>query len=160
MAIREILTDSDPVLHKKCHTVTQFDQKLATLIDDMKDTLVSANGAGLAAPQIGILRRIVIVVDETDEMLELVNPEIIAQSGEQDGLEGCLSVPGLWGYVKRPMYAKVRAQDRSGNWFEAEGTEIVARCFCHEIEHLEGHVFTEHTDRLYNNEELEELLAE
>ena len=137
MAIREILTDKDPVLHKKCHPVTQFDDKLATLLDDLKETLAAANGAGLAAPQIGILRRVVVVLDEADEMLELVNPEILSQSGEQDGLEGCLSVPGMWGYVLRPMKVKVRAQDRKGNWFEVKGEEMVARCFCHEIDHLE-----------------------
>lgn len=160
MAIREILTDKDPVLHKKCHPVTQFDEKLADLLDDLKETLAAANGAGLAAPQIGILRRAVIVVDDEDQMLELVNPEILSQSGEQDGLEGCLSVPGMWGYVLRPMKVKVRAQDRRGNWFEVKGEEMVARCFCHEIEHLDGHVFSEHVDHLYTNEELEELLAE
>lgn len=160
MAVREILTDRDPALHKKCHAVTQFDEKLWNLIDDMRETLAKANGAGLAAPQIGILRRVVLVVDDNDEMLELVNPELIGQEGEQDGLEGCLSVPGMWGFVTRPMWAKVRAQDRNGNWFEAEGEEIVARCFCHELEHLDGHVFTEHADRLYNNEELEQLLEE
>lgn len=160
MAIREILTDKDPVLHKKCHPVTQFDEKLADLLDDLKETLAAANGAGLAAPQIGILRRAVIVVDDEDQMLELVNPEILSQSGEQDGLEGCLSVPGMWGYVLRPMKVKVRAQDRAGNWFEVKGEEMVARCFCHEIEHLDGHVFSEHVDHLYTNEELEELLAE
>lgn len=160
MAIREILTDKDPALHKRCHPITNFDDKLAILLDDLKETLAAANGAGLAAPQVGILRRAVIVVDENDEMLELVNPEIIAQSGEQDGLEGCLSLPGMWGYVLRPMHVKVRAQDRKGNWFEVEGEEIVARCFCHEIEHLDGHVFSEHVDRLYDNEELEKLLAE
>lgn len=91
-------------------------------------------------------------------MLELVNPELIAQEGEQDGFEGCLSVPGRWGIVKRPMKARVRAQDRNGDFFEVEGEEIVARCFCHEIEHLDGHIFTEHCDRLYTNEELDELL--
>lgn len=160
MAIREILTDKDPVLHKRCHPVTQFDEKLADLLDDLKETLTAANGAGLAAPQIGILRRAVIVVDDEDQMLELVNPEILSQSGEQDGLEGCLSVPGMWGYVLRPMKVKVRAQDRKGNWFEVKGEEMVARCFCHEIEHLDGHVFSEHVDHLYTNEELEELLAE
>lgn len=160
MAIREILTDKDPVLHKKCHPVTQFDDKLATLLDDLKETLAAANGAGLAAPQIGILRRVVVVLDEADKMLELVNPEILSQSGEQDGLEGCLSVPGMWGYVLRPMKVKVRAQDRKGNWFEVKGEEMVARCFCHEIDHLDGHVFSEHVDCLYTNEELEELLAE
>ncbi len=159
MAIRKILTDEDPVLHKKCHPVTQFDEKLGSLLDDLKATLANANGAGLAAPQIGILRRIVIVVDANDKMLELVNPELLDQEGEQDGFEGCLSVPGRWGMVKRPMKVRVKAQDRSGKWFEAEGEEMVARCFCHEIEHLDGHIFTEHTDKLYTSEELDELLT-
>lgn len=160
MAIREILTDEDPALHKKCHSVTQFDEKLATLLDDMRETLTEARGAGLAAPQIGILRRVVVLFNEEDEMLELVNPELLKEEGEQDGLEGCLSVPGLWGYVKRPMTVRVRAQDRNGNWFETGGSETVARCFCHEIEHLDGHVFTEHVDHIYTSEEIEELMAQ
>ena len=160
MAIREILNDRDPVLHKKCHPVTEFDEKLAALLDDMKETLADANGAGLAAPQVGILRRAVIVVTDDEEMLELVNPEIISREGEQDGLEGCLSLPGQWGYVLRPMKVRVRAQDRNGKWFEAEGEEIVARCFCHEIEHLDGHVFTEHVDRVYTSEEVERIFEE
>ena len=159
MALRTILTDGDPALHKVCRPVTQFDEKLHDLLDDMKETLAKANGAGLAAPQVGILRRAVIVVDANDEMLELVNPEIIAREGEQEGFEGCLSVPGRWGVVKRPMKAKVRAQDRNGNFFEVEGEEIVARCFCHEIDHLDGHLFTELADRLYTTEELDELMA-
>ena len=160
MAIRKILTDQDPVLHKKCHPVTQFDAKLGDLLDDLKETLADASGAGLAAPQVGILRRAVVVVDENDTMVELVNPEIIAQEDEQDGLEGCLSVPGMWGYVLRPRKVRVRAQDRHGNWFEVEGEDIVARCYCHEIEHLDGHVFTEHVDRLYTSEEIQELMEE
>ncbi len=160
MAIREILTDQDPALHKKCHPVTQFDQRLGDLLDDLKDTLADANGAGLAAPQVGILRRAVIVVDENEQMLELVNPEIVASEGEQDGLEGCLSLPGMWGYVLRPEKATVKAQDRHGKWFEVSGKGVVARCFCHEIEHLDGHVFTEHVDHIYSTEELDELLAE
>ena len=158
MALRTILTDGDPALHKACRPVTRFDEKLHVLLDDLKETLAQANGAGLAAPQVGILRRAVIVVDANDQMLELVNPEIISREGEQEGFEGCLSVPGRWGIVKRPMKARVRAQDRNGNFFEAEGEEIVARCFCHELEHLDGHLFTEHADRLYTNEELDELL--
>lgn len=160
MAIRTILTDEDPALHKKCHPVTKFDEKLGRLLDDMKETLAHANGAGLAAPQIGILRRAVIVVDGEDQMLELVNPEIIATEGEQEGFEGCLSVPGRWGVVKRPMKAKVKAQDRHGNWFEAEGEEIVARCFCHELEHLDGHLFSERAPKLYTTEELDKLMEE
>ena len=159
MALRTILTDDDPVLHKACRPVTQFDGRLHDLLDDLKETLAEANGAGLAAPQVGILRRAVIVVDANDQMLELVNPEIIAMKGEQEGFEGCLSVPGRWGVVKRPMKAKVRAQDRNGNFFEVEGEEIVARCFCHEIDHLDGHLFTELAGRLYTTEELDELMA-
>jgi len=161
MSIREILTDRDPALHKKCHPVTQFDGKLAALLDDLKETLADANGAGLAAPQVGILRRAVIVVtDDEGTMLELVNPEIVQKKGEQDGLEGCLSVPGMWGYVLRPQWVKVKAQDRTGKWFEVEGEDIVARCFCHEIEHLDGHVFSEHADRLYTTEEIDAMQEE
>ena len=160
MAIRTILTEGDPALNKVCHPVTKFDDKLADLLDDLKETLAKANGLGLAAPQVGILRRAVIVVDGNDQMLELVNPEIIDQKGEQDGLEGCLSVPGKWGYVKRPDWVKVRAQDRHGEWFEVEGTELTARCFCHELGHLDGHLYVELTDRLYTNEELDAMLAE
>ena len=158
MALRTILTDGDPALHKVCRPVTQFDSRLHDLLDDLKETLAHANGAGLAAPQVGILRRAVIVVDANDQMLELVNPEIIASEGEQEGFEGCLSVPGRWGVVKRPQKARVRAQDRNGTFFEAEGEDIVARCFCHEIDHLDGHLFSELTDRLYTNEELDELM--
>lgn len=160
MAIREILTDQDPALHKKCHPVTQFDSKLATLIDDMRQTLENAGGAGLAAPQIGILRRVAVLYGDNEELVELVNPEIVSGDGEQDGLEGCLSVPGLWGYVKRPATVRVKAQDRKGNWFETSGEGIVARCFCHEIEHLDGHVFTEHVDRIYTSEEVERIMEE
>ena len=127
MALRTILTDKDPALHKVCRPVTNFDQRLWDLLDDLKETLADAGGAGLAAPQVGILRRCAIVVDAQDQMLELVNPEIIWRSEElQDGWEGCLSVPGKWGTVERPMKVRVRAQDRNGAWFEAEGEAIVA----------------------------------
>ena len=160
MAIRTIVTKGDPVLNKVCHSVTKFDDKLADLLDDMKETLEEAKGLGLAAPQVGILRRAVIVVDGKGEMLELVNPEIIDQKGEQDGLEGCLSVPGLWGYVKRPQWAKVKAQDRNGNWFEVEGDDITARCFCHELAHLDGHLYSELCDKLYTNEDLDKMMEE
>lgn len=160
MAIREILTEQDPALHKKCHPVTSFDDRLADLIDDMRATLEDSGGAGLAAPQIGILRRVVVLMNAEDEMLELVNPELIGQEGEQNGLEGCLSLPGQWGYVKRPAKARVRAQDRQGNWFEADGEGVVARCFCHELEHLDGHVFTEHVDRIYSSEEVEKIMED
>ena len=157
MAIRTILTQGDPALAKTCRPVEKFDQKLHELLDDMKETLVQANGVGLAAPQIGILRRVVVVMDAEDNMVELVNPQIIASAGEQTGLEGCLSVPGKYGVVTRPATATVRAQDRDGNFFEMSGEGIVARCFCHELEHLDGHLFVEHTDRLYTVEELEAM---
>lgn len=160
MAIREILKQGEPALSKVCHPVTVFDQKLWDLLDDMKETLADAGGLGLAGPQVGILRRVAIVVNEKDEMLELVNPEIIAQQGEQDGLEGCLSVPGLWGFVKRPAWVKVKALDRNGKEFEVEGTEITARCFCHELAHLDGHLYTELAGKLYNSEELEQMIDE
>ncbi len=162
MAIRTILIEGDPVLNKKCHPVTRFDEKLSDLLDDLKETLADANGMGLAAPQVGILRRaVVVLVDpETGGMLELVNPEIVDQRGEQDGLEGCLSLPGKWAYIKRPDWVKVRAQDRTGQWFEAEGAGITARCFCHELAHLDGHLYTELADRVYTTEEIDAMLAE
>ena len=153
MGIRKIMTVKEPCLHKVCRPVEKFDGKLHTLRDDMKATLRDANGVGLAAPQVGILRRVV-VVDTGEEMLELVNPELLETSGEQEGAEGCLSVPGKYGLVKRPMVAKVRAQDRDGNWFEVEGEELIARCFCHEIDHLDGIVYTEVMERFLTEEEL------
>ena len=161
MALREIITEGDPVLGKVCHPVEKFDGKLHNLIDDMRETLLDSNGVGLAAPQIGILRRVVLVMDENEEIIELVNPTIIAQEGEQTGFEGCLSVPGLYGQVTRPMKATVRAQDRNGKWFEVSGEELTARCFCHELEHLDGHLFKERVKgKLYTVEELQELEEE
>lgn len=159
MALRKILTDKDPALHKVCKRVVDFDKKLHRLLDDMQETLAEANGVGLAAPQVGILRRVVIV-DTGEEILELINPEIIETDGEQVGAEGCLSVPGRYGIVKRPYYAKVRAQDRFGNWYEAEAEELIARCFCHETDHLDGIVYTEVMDRFLTDEELEELAGD
>ena len=153
MGIRKIMTVKEPCLHKVCRPVEKFDGKLHKLLDDMKETLLDANGVGLAAPQVGILRRVV-VVDTGEEMLELVNPELLETSGEQEGAEGCLSVPGKYGLVKRPMVAKVRAQDRDGNWFEVEGEELIARCFCHEIDHLDGIVYTEVMELFLTEEEL------
>lgn len=154
MALRKILTEPNPTLHKVCRPVTEFNRRLHTLLDDMADTLADANGVGLAAPQVGILRRVVIV--DTDEgILELINPELIETSGEQEGAEGCLSVPGKYGLVKRPMVAKVRAQDRDGEWFEVEGEELIARCFCHELDHLDGHMYTELVSRYLTEEEME-----
>ena len=153
MGLRKILTDKDPALHKVCKPVVNFDWRLHKLLDDMAETLEKANGVGLAAPQVGILRRVVIV-DTGDGILELVNPELVETDGEQVGAEGCLSVPGKYGLVKRPYYAKVRAQDRDGNWFEAEGEELIGRCFCHELDHLDGILYTHVMERFLTEEEL------
>ena len=153
MGLRKILTDKDPALHKVCKPVEKFDAKLHKLLDDMRETLIDSNGVGLAAPQVGILRRVVLV-DTGEEILELMNPTLVETDGEQVGPEGCLSVPGRYGLVKRPYYAKVRAQDRDGNWFEVEGEELIARCFCHEIDHLDGIVYTEVMERFLTEEEL------
>lgn len=160
MALRKILTQGDPALTKTCHPVEKFDRKLHWLLDDLKETLTQSGGVGLAAPQIGILRRVVVVEDADENILELVNPVIVEQSGEQEGWEGCLSVPNQYGWVTRPNVVTVRAQDRDGNFFEASGEELVARCFCHELEHLDGHLFTEHTGELYSPEEIDAMEAE
>ena len=154
MGLRKILTVEEPALHKTCRPVEEFDQKLMRLLKDMRDTLVDSGGVGLAAPQVGILRRVVLV-DTGEEILELINPSLVETDGEQVGPEGCLSVPGKYGLVKRPYYARVRAQDRNGNWFEAEGEELIARCFCHELDHLDGIIYTEVMDRFLTDEELE-----
>ena len=155
MALRKIVEQGDECLTKVCRPVTEFNSRLHELLDDMVETLADANGAGLAAPQVGVLRRVCIVMDEdSEEYIELINPEIVAQSGEQTGLEGCLSVPGKWGIVTRPNVVRVRAQDRDGQWFEVEGEELTARAFCHEIEHLDGHLYTEHIDHFLSDEEL------
>ena len=161
MALRNIMTKEQPILYKKCRPVTDFNPRLHQLLDDMRETLMQANGVGLAAPQVGVLRRAVLVIetnvaeDEEEYVIELINPEIIESSGEQDGPEGCLSVPGEYGLVKRPMTVKVRAQDRNGEWFEVEGTGLTARCFCHEIDHLDGIVFTSKCERMLTDEELQ-----
>ena len=161
MALRNILTQEQPGLYKKCRPVTEFNSRLHQLLDDMAETLGQANGVGLAAPQVGVLRRAVLVIetnvpeDEDEYVIELINPEIVEASGEQEGAEGCLSVPGEYGLVKRPMKVKVRAQDRFGEWFEVEGEGLTARCFCHEIDHLEGVVFTSKAERMLSPEEIE-----
>ncbi len=154
MGLRTILTDKEPALHKVCKPVTSFDRKLHKLLDDMKETLIESQGVGLAAPQVGILRRVVLV-DVGDEIIELINPTLLETDGEQEGPEGCLSVPGKYGLVKRPYWARVRAQDREGNWFEAEGEELIARCFCHELDHLDGILYTQVMERFLTDEELE-----
>lgn len=142
MAIRQLRFREDEVLHKRCKEVKKFDEKLGILLDDMYDTMTKSDGVGLAAPQVGILKRVV-VIDVGTGRIELINPEIIETSGSQTGSEGCLSFPGLYGEVERPNYVKVKAQDRNGKWFTAEGEELLARAFCHECDHLDGRVFTE-----------------
>lgn len=158
MALRNIVTEGDTILEKKCHTVVKFDDKLATLLDDMAETLSLARGVGLAAPQVGILRRVV-VININDELIELINPTIVEQSGEQEGSEGCLSCPGQWGIVVRPLNVTVKAQDRNGKEFTKSGTELLARCFCHELDHLDGVIFKERAKRMLNDQELEELYS-
>ena len=153
MAIRNIVQFGDDVLKKECRPVEKFDRKLHQLLDDMQDTLYEANGAGLAAPQVGILRQ-VCIVDVGEGPIELVNPEIIATEGEQSGPEGCLSLPNEWGMVARPMKVTVRAQNRKGKWFEMSGEELLARAFCHEIDHLHGTVFTDVAGRMLSREEI------
>ena len=163
MAIRKIHEVGDPCLAKVCRPVTEFNDRLHELLDDMAETLEEAGGVGLAAPQVGIIRRACIVMEtnvpegEDEYFIELVNPEIIERDGEQEGGEGCLSLPERYGVVKRPNHVKVRAQDRNGNPFEVEGTGLTARCFCHEIDHLDGVLFTDRATHMYTDEEMEEL---
>lgn len=160
MALRNIVTKEDKILYKVCRPVVKFNDRLHQLLDDMADTLAKANGVGLAAPQVGILRRAVLVLetnvgeDEEEFVIELINPEILETSGEQIGAEGCLSVPGEYGVVRRPSYVKVKAQDRFGEWFEYEGEGLTARCICHELEHLDGHLFLEKCERMLTEEEI------
>ena len=158
--VKKIVEKGDPILTKKCHSVTKFDEKLHLLLDDMRETLVSSGGVGLAAPQVGICRRVVVLFNEAETLIELINPEIVSSSGEQTGLEGCLSLPGYWGEVTRPMKVKVKAQDRDGKEFELEDEGLTARCFCHEIAHLDGHMFDELCDKLYTMEEVQAMLED
>ncbi len=143
MAIRQIRIAGDPVLNKVCKEVKEITPMIKTLIDDMLDTMYEANGVGLAAPQVGILRRIA-VVDIGEGPIILVNPEIIKEEGEQTGDEACLSLPGKAGEVKRPNHVVIRAFDESMTEYEMEADELLARAFCHEIEHLDGHMYMEH----------------
>ena len=141
MAKRNIVKDGDEVLRKKCRDVTVFDDKLWTLLDDMYETMQAANGVGLAAPQVGVLRRIVVIETPDEGLIELINPKIIAYSGEQESEEGCLSVPGRWGVTKRPMHVTVRAMNREGKTFDITGSGLLAKAFCHEIDHLDGKLY-------------------
>ena len=160
MALRKILTEGNPSLRKVCRPYTEFGPRLGQLLDDLKETMLDDNGVGLAAPQVGILRRACVVLEtnveegEDEYFIELVNPEIVSFDGEQEGGEGCLSFPGKYGIVKRPEHVVVRAQDRNGVPFEVEGFGLTARCFCHEIDHLDGVVFLDKAERMLTEEEL------
>lgn len=152
MALRNILKDGDPALRKICRPVTEFDEKLAQLLDDLGETLHHTDGVGLAAPQVGVLRR-VFIMDFGDGIIEAVNPEIVSIKGMQEGPEGCLSFPGEYGIVRRPQKAKLKAQDRHGKWFTLTGEDLVARCICHENDHLDGIVFKQHVIRMLGPDE-------
>jgi peptide deformylase len=155
MGLRTILTDSDPALRKPSREVTNFDKRLHILLDDLAETLEQAKGAGLAAPQVGVLRRVCLV--NIDEPIEMCNPRIVLREGEQEGAEGCLSVPGKTGLVKRPDRIVVEAQDRNGKPFTVEGEGFLARAFCHEIDHLDGRLYTDVMERFMTMEEIAEL---
>lgn len=160
MALREIVKKGDDVLVKKCREVVKFDDRLAMLIDDMIDTLRDSGGVGLAAPQVGMLRRVVVIeIDEEQGVIELVNPEIIETSGKQVGLEGCLSLPGQWGISSLPYRVTVKAQDRNGKEFTIKGEGLLARAFCHELDHLDGILYDTRVERMLFPEEIEKLNA-
>ena len=168
MAIRTIVKDGDPILKKVCRPVTEFNEKLATLLEDMGDTMMEAHGLGLAGPQVGVMRRVCVVLDqyldeddnEVDEIIELVNPEILEREGEVTLFEGCLSFPNRNGAITRPQYVKAKAQDRYGNEFIIEAEDILARAFCQETDHLDGITNMDHATKFYEDltpEEIKEL---
>lgn len=146
MAIRNIREIGDPVLNKKCKEVNELTDRTRELIDDMFDTMYEANGVGLAAPQVGILKRIVVIDVTGEDPILLINPVIMESSGEQRGYEGCLSVPGKNGIVTRPNYVKIKAYNEEMKPFELEGTELLARAICHELEHLDGHLYVDRVE--------------
>ena len=153
MAIRNIVTEGDEILRKVCRKVEKFDNKLEELLEDMAETMYNSNGVGLAAPQVGLLKRIV-VIDVGEELIELINPVIIEKSGEQREVEGCLSIPGEYGITIRPMKVTVEAQDRNGNYFQVKGEGLLARAFCHEIDHIDGILFKDRVVRMLDKSEL------
>lgn len=159
MAKLNIVKVGDETLRTKCRPVDKITPRTLQLLDDMVETMRAANGVGLAAPQIGVLRRIVVIEVEEGEVLELINPEIISCSGENEGLEGCLSLPGQWGIVTRPMNVRVRALNRYGETVEYEGEDLLARCFCHELDHLDGKLYSDVADRMLTKEEIEEFMG-
>ena len=157
MAIRNIRVDDDPILRKKSREVTEFNDRLFELLDDMKETMYHSGGVGLAGPQVGVLKRVVVmdVSEDRNEFIELINPEITYEEGAQTGNEGCLSLPGLYGVVTRPNIVKVKAQNRDGKWCLYKGEALKARCFCHEIDHLDGILYKDKLDegeQLYRND--------
>ncbi|SHF20198.1 peptide deformylase [Caldanaerobius fijiensis DSM 17918] len=152
MAIRNIRIYDDEILRKKAKKVDQFDDRLKQLLDDMAETMYQANGVGLAAPQVGILKRAV-VIDIGEGIVELINPVIVEQEGEQVDVEGCLSIPNVLGEVKRPKKVKVEAQDRAGNRIELTGEDLMARAICHELDHLEGVLFIDKVIRFVDKDE-------
>lgn len=152
MAIRNILNESDPFLHKVCRPVEEFDERLHQLLDDMAETLHKADGVGLAAPQVGVLRR-VFIMDFGDGVIEAINPKILSSRGKQEDVEGCLSCPGEYGITKRPKTVKLQAQDRNGKFFVMTGSDLTARCICHENDHLDGILFKEHVIRMLDPDE-------
>ena len=157
MAKRNIVKDGDEVLRKKCRDVTIFDDKLWVLLDDMYETMQAANGVGLAAPQVGILRRVVVIdVGDENGKIELINPVIVSMKGKSRDVEGCLSAPDIWGYVVRPEKVKVKAQNRTGKEIEIEGEGLLARALCHEVDHLSGIMFLDKVDEFVPREQLEE----
>ena len=155
MALRNIYIDGDPILRKKCRPVEEITPRILQLLDDMHETLEKAQGVGLAAPQAGVLRRIVIV-EIGDKKYEMINPEIVATKGKQEEIEACLSVPDKYGLVKRPAWVKVRATDRNGNVYEAEGDGLMARCFCHELDHLDGTLYIDRAIEMYDPDDIED----
>lgn len=161
MAIRQIVKEGDSVLAKKCREVVKFDDRLAQLIDDMIETLHESGGVGLAAPQVGVIRRVVVidVSQEQNQVIELVNPVIIETDGEQESVEGCLSCPDEWGITVRPNYVKVKAYDRHGNEFMVDGEELLAKAFCHELDHLDGVLFKQVAKRMLTKAECEEMFG-
>ena len=158
MAILNIVKEGDPVLRKECRPVGEITPHIIRLLDDMRETLIDANGAGLAAPQVGVLRRIAIVEND-GQFIELINPEIIAREGVQNEIEGCLSVPDVWGITERPEKVTVRATDRNGAEFTVTGEGLLARAFCHEIDHRSGKLFTDGAVRILSPEEVKEMLG-
>ena len=157
MAVREVREMGDPILNKVCKEVKELNERTLELIDDMFDTMYETNGVGLAAPQVGVLKRIVVIDTTGEDPVLLINPRIIERSGEQSGWEGCLSVPGKYGMVTRPNYVKAVAYNENMEEFIIEGTELMARAICHELEHLDGHLYTERVEgELVNAEDLME----